>query len=168
MSSTGTHWYVVNEVPAPHLVCHKKFTQVDGYGDEVGQHRQEVTGPVSVLTEHEYVVNDDGTLGALCGTRTRLVVRAESDVMGNGFEYGITPSVLDDDDVYKSYVFSVRNESPSATSTRPDEIDRSAELRDLHAAHSHVMKMLAEITQLRDETTEIRDAALRAASANRK
>ena len=172
MSRTDIDWYVVREVPAHHLVCHRKVTQVNGHGDETGVRWEEIPGPVSIITEHQYVVNDDGTLGGLCDTRTRLVARAEWDVSGNGSEYGITPSVVDDDRTYRGYFFTTRGsvsgeELGGEPIRRSVERDRSAELRDLHAAHSRVMKMLAEITKLRDETIEIRDAAIRASRSTR-
>lgn len=154
-------WFIVNETHAPDLVCHRRIGHVDDPEGMIAW--DEVSGPVMIITEHEYRVNDDGTLGALTDTRTRLVVREVGTAHGNGSEYGITPLVVDDDDEqYKWFVFTAREKKPTVLIN-----DDSSELRDLRSAHAQVMRMLDEITRLRDDVVQIRDAALRAASATR-
>lgn len=155
MSRTDTDWYVVSEVPAPHLVCHARMTQVDGNGDKIGEHLQEIPGPVSIITEHERVVNDDGTLGGLCDTRTRLVVRAEWDVSGNGSEYGITPTTVDDDRAYTSYLFTARDESPSGrSSVSSGESDHSVKLEDRHDQAIADFVLQDQVSLVRDFVAE--------------
>lgn len=154
-------WFIVNETHVPDLVCHRRIGHVDDPEGMIAW--DEVSGPVMIITEHEYRVNDDGTLGALTGTRTRLVVREVGTAHGNGSEYGITPLVVADDEVYQEFVFTAREKKPTVLIS-----DDSTELRDLHSAHAQVMRTLGEITRLRDDVTQIRDAALRAASATRK
>lgn len=153
-------WFIVSETHAPDLVCHRRIGHVADPESMIAW--DEVSGPVMLITEHEYRVNDDGTLGALTGTRTRLVVREVGTAHGNGSEYGITPLVVDDDETYKRYIFTAREKKPTVLIN-----DDSSELRDLRSAHAQVMRTLDEITRLRDDVVQIRDAALRAASATR-
>lgn len=158
-------WFIVNETHVPDLVCHRRIGHVDDPEGMIAW--DEVPGPVMIITEHEYRVNDDGTLGALTDTRTRLVVREVGTVHGNGSEYGITPLVIDDDDEqYKWFVFTAREKKPTVLIN--DDSSELRELHELHAAHTQVMRTLTEITKIRDETIAIRDAALRAASTTKK
>lgn len=187
-------WFIVNETHAPDLVCQRRLAQVDGNGDEVRTYWQEVVGPVMIITEHRYRLDSSGLVIGLLDTRTRLVVRSVADVSGNGSEYGITPSVVEDDEQYKQFVFTARDDRASGvtelvrpgsmydTAARgehrpqhdgPERTGREARLAhdtlaDLRRACAQVFKILDEITTLRDETVQIRDAAVRATGVERR
>lgn len=154
-------WFIVNETHAPDLVCQRAVRRTDGPQDVIGW--EEAPGPVMIITEHRYRLDASGLVSGLVDTRTRLVVREAGDPVGNGSEYGITPLVVDNDEVYDEFIFTLREKKPTVLIN-----DDSSELRDLHVAHAQVMRTLDEITRLRDETVQIRDAALRAASATKR
>lgn len=157
-------WFIVSETHAPDLVCRRTVRRTDGPQDVIGS--EEVPGPVMIITEHEYRLDASGLVIGLVDTRTRLVVRSMADVSGNGSEYGITPLVVEDDELYQNFVFTAREKNPTVLIN--DDSSELRELRELHVAHTQVMRTLDEITRLRDEIVQIRDAALRAASATRK
>lgn len=119
-----TEWFIVSETHASDLVCQRRHVQVDKDGHHIKTHWQEVVGPVMIITEYQFRVNNDnGTIGELCDTRTRLVVRAVDAASGNGSEYGITPSVIDDNDddrQYRQFIFTSRRSMPTQATTSSD------------------------------------------------
>lgn len=93
-------WYVVAEHHEPHLVAHYAHTTGVEFNPETNRREEviewrSVDGPVFTITEHKYRTDAAGFIHGLVDSRTRLVMRAHDNDLGNGHPFAFEPFAVE-------------------------------------------------------------------------